>query len=562
MKSLGPMVCLVCLVAPTAWGAPPASGTVHAVNLLHARWPFFSAKVRPLGSQASVRLKAAAPVRTIQPARRQDAEMSPIGRTPANAGVAIGKTILEMSDARLRVPASLRPATFEAFDAGADPAIAVGHQYLVIISDHRIAFYGRHGKLLPSKHGEKTDMSADEFFRAFWEPVRPDGTPNTTNINAHLGFPPNSLDVNPLESPYGQNGAITEFYDTRCFYDPVNRRFFLLSAARNHLWFDDNASNPNGIYNACVRRYFAFAVSKTEDPRDGFEQWITTDSNYADWPRMAVANGLMTVAHNSPQSGKPFAYVFSEADMLAGSAQPVNWYYTATDFPGAARVLPVTQYGESGGITYLVAVGSPIRIFGFVAPATVLMVPPVAGISFPIDPPMGGQADNPKYRNGFFYFCSNAALVEGRLHVRVTRIPVSYQQGHILFSMIGYLDYSFGKNGPGDAAEDLISYEKPALSVNKNGDCAIVYGRVGYITAKHVYPEVRYSLLYHGEAIPRPSTLVHEGEFGAQAPSLVLDLANAAVDPLDDRTLWLCHAYADREQMRYRIVVARVDPGQ
>src|SRR5512133_4176624 len=119
MKSLGTLVCLVCLVAPNAWGAPTAPGTVHAINLLHARWPFFSAKVRPLGSLAPVRLKAVAPVRAIPPARRQDAELPSIGRTPASAGVTIGKAARDMSDARLQIPASLRPTTFEAFDAGA-----------------------------------------------------------------------------------------------------------------------------------------------------------------------------------------------------------------------------------------------------------------------------------------------------------------------------------------------------------------------------------------------------------------------------------------------------------
>jgi hypothetical protein len=565
VKVLTLSVCLVCSAFQVALAAAPAPDPPQGVVLLHARWPY-----RPLTVKALTnRIRPTAPIRDVESVRHPYVEATSPLRLAVPLSVAgRSRTAFDVSDARPQVTASALPSSFVAFEAAHDPAIAVGHHYILVISDHHIAFYGRDGRLLPSKNGELTDMSAAEFFRAFWEPTRPDGTANTTNINAHLHFPPGTLSVDLLKDPVGQKGAISSFYDSRCFYDPVNRRFFFLSAARNPLWFNDPTSNPNGVYDACVRRFFAFAVSKTEDPRDGFEQWITTESNYADWPRMAVANGFMTVAHNSPQAGKPFAYVFKEADLLVGAATPVNWHYSAADFPGVAKVLPVTQYGDSGGITYFAGVTkpqwNPIKVFGFLAPASPGAIPPLLEADLAINPPMDYQIDNPKYRDGYLYFCCNNAIVEGRLHVRVTRFPIGYRKGQITAFVTsgpgGFLDYSFGRNGPGDAPTDLVSYERPALTVNKNGVCAIVYGRIGVKTAQPLYPEVRYSLLYHLDAFPRPSALVHKGEFSTEGPIAALDLANAVVDPVDDLTLWVCHGYADKSLGRYRIVVARVTP--
>jgi len=480
--------------------------------------------------------------------------------------------VSESRDGRPGVAASVQPTSFEAFGANADPTIAVGHKYIMVINDHWLGFYGRDGKLLPSKNGEKTLMSATEFFRAFWEPKRPDGTANTSNINAHLGFPPNTLTVDPIKDPSVQKGAVNEFYDARCFYDPVNRRFFFLAPARNQLWNDDAEGNPNGVPDACSRRYFAFAVSKTEDPRDGFEQWMVTESNCGDWACLAVANGFLTVAHNVPEAGKPLAYVFREADMLAGRPIVGNWQYYAADFPGARKVLPVTQYGDSGGITYFVGVTpSPwnrIKVFGFLAPADPKTIPPLLSRDFDVDPSMRSQIDNPKYRNGALYLCCHSIGVEGSLQVRIMRLLFKYTNGQILGTASGpgpggFLDYTFGQNGPGDEPTDLVSYEMPALAVNKDGDCAIVYGRIGVKTAQPLYPEVRYSMLYHNESYTRPSRLVRKGEFfptPKTAPSEVLDVTNAVVDPVDDKTLWLCHAYANKTQNRYWIVIARVKP--
>jgi hypothetical protein len=562
MQGIGvAVVCGTSLCAAIGSGTRPSFESAQAhppIGLLHGQWPF---DPPPVQKPAALALPEGPVVSKVMPSLpTQEGLRFQWRREPFVKGS-------EGYDRQVGLPASPLPtATFDTFPAAYDPAIAVGHKYILVISDHRIAFYGRDGKLLPSKHGEKTDMSATEFFRAFWEPTRPDGKPNPSNINAHLGYPAGTLTVDPTKDPKGQLGGVEEWYDSRCFYDPAYRRFFFLSAARNHLWFNDEKSNPGGKYDACVRRYFAFAVSRTEDPRDGFDQWMTTESNYADWPRMAVANGLLTVAHNSPQAGKPFAYVFRERDLIANKPTPASWQYFAADFPGSAKVLPVTQWGPSGGVTYFTGVTkpdwNPIKVYGLTEGGS-----PMLSAEIPLATPMGYHIDNPKYRGGRLYFCCNVSSAKDTYQVRVTRVGIGFRGSRLTAETRpshGFLDIVFGNRDSGDARGDLISYEKPALAVNKDADIAVIFGRVGVATALPLFPEARYVIVDHGASQTRPSTLIRKGEFlpegEKKTPAQVLDLANATVDPVDDKTFWLCHAYANKAKNTYMMVVAKVKP--
>ena len=61
-------------------------------------------------------------------------------------------------------------------------------------------------------------------------------------------------------------------------------------------------------------------------------------------------------------------------------------------------------------------------------------------------------------------------------------------------------DHIFGKNAPTDAPGDLVTCEVSGTAVNKHGDAIYVYGRTGIVTAQPLFPEVRYSVLAHGES--------------------------------------------------------------
>ncbi|HLK13905.1 MAG TPA: hypothetical protein VKT78_03790, partial [Fimbriimonadaceae bacterium] len=245
-------------LALTLAGAPPTH-----IDLLHGAWP-----VAAPHAAITLHIPTAALRAVLGDAEEHEA-LPALKAIPRNL-VAPGKEILD----GIGAPGVHGPQNmFTAGSTGFDPAIAVGDQYVLVINDHMISFFDRNGNQLPSKAGGATAMSSTDFFKTFWQSKLANGQPNPNNINTHLAYNPNILHPDP-NGDLSQLGMINEWYDSRCCFDPVSHRFFYLSAARNQLWFNDPKSNPGGKYDTCVRRYYAFAVSKTEDPRDGFNMWM------------------------------------------------------------------------------------------------------------------------------------------------------------------------------------------------------------------------------------------------------------------------------------------------
>ena len=219
------------------------------------------------------------------------------------------------------------PAVLKQFNVpvdGVDPMLAVGHQFIVATQDHAIVFLDRDGNVLPSKAGEPpTPFSATAFFHRFIEELNPDGSANLNNINRY--------------SPR----QINEFYDTRVDYDPVSKRFAILSAARE-------GGTPD-------TRFYAFAVSKTEDPRDGFHQYMTTETNYRDFPRLTMNGDFLLVAHNASNGradtdgDRPVLSAYHLPSLRQGVDDPPNWQYYSSDLNDAPRVFLVCHRGNMVG---------------------------------------------------------------------------------------------------------------------------------------------------------------------------------------------------------------------
>jgi hypothetical protein len=181
-----------------------------------------------------------------------------------------------------------------------DPMVAVGNQYVVVSDTSNIAFFDKQKvQQLDKKNEMPTSVSTNEFFRGFISETNADGSFNESNINHYLGFP-KPCDSTDYPQTINENRfCVDEFYDTRVFFDSTSKRFFVIAYARNQLWqYSGNGAcmqykdKPKSDTSACVnttklgqfctlpskdncdliRRYVVFAVSKTEDPRDGFYQ--------------------------------------------------------------------------------------------------------------------------------------------------------------------------------------------------------------------------------------------------------------------------------------------------
>lgn len=446
---------------------------------------------------------------------------------------------------------------------GVDPMLAVGHQFVIVTQDHQILFLGRDGIALPSKAGEATNMSATAFFSGFIAAKNPDGTVNTDNINA----------ISPQE--------INEFYDTRVTYDSPTKRFAILSAARKS--------------GSADTRFYALGVSKTEDPRDGFEQYMTTESNYRDFPRLTIHGSRLLVAHNAFIGGgegeKPVLSAFDLASLRQGVTDPPNWQYFPNDVNGAGRVFIVSHIGDTGGMSFL---------FDIRSNDPVLRIPafPLAGQPDLAPEPLFVQATLPNeapwpgpfgvFRNKTLHITGSVKItprvpnvLPQRLSVRVVRVPMSsISATQVTVNAGSVLDHFFGLNAASDDPSDKVTYDAPAMAVNKAGDAIYSYGRTGITTKAPLYPEVRYSVWLHGESSQRRSTLLQVGGYQPTwlydasptdstpaetvATSVThaykLDYSTAVVDPVDDHTFWFISEYADLSISGWKTVIGVVDP--
>lgn len=425
-----------------------------------------------------------------------------------------------------------------------DPHIAAGRNYLIITDYDDIGFFDKSGLLLASKaNGLPTRINADIFFQSFFEP-----------INEILGFDKKSAAY-----------QVNEFYDLRVIYDDISRRFYIIAAARNQLWINDE-NTPDDM-EKFSRRLVAFAVSKTEDPRDGFYQYMTTENNYRDWPRIAINGNHLLIANNAADGmgNGPAAYVFSVADVKQGKPNPAGVKLFPSDLTGVGQVNLVSALDNSVGFSCLLTtVNNRLSILYFDKTASLQSKPTIKLATVNLTDNIGFLRQGAYIRNNNLYFTYDYTIKarvpntkQAMLKVRYVRLPLvtNSSQLSITTSGTGVLEVGFGKRSVDDDAADLVSYEEPAMAVNSKGDFLIGYGRTGYETKNTLFPEVRYSIFYHNETEHRRSNLLRKGESlpmsvhqnetvsTAHTHSDELHYSSATSDPSDD-SFWIIHVFA------------------
>ena len=483
---------------------------------------------------------------------------------------------------------------FEPEVEGVDPMVAVGEKYVIVSQQGRIKFFDRNGHALPGKAGFPANLSATEFFGGFIALKEADGSVNRHNVNLYLRFPPTTdplLYCYPTKDPV--NPCIGAFYDTRVAYDSYRKRFLVLSAARHQGLGIAKQTDPAAKSNPIVRRFFAIAVSNTEDPRDGFRQYMSTEGNYADWPRMAVNDGILVVAHNAAKAAddlRPMGYVFAIDDLRTGNRAPRNWKIAAS-VTGGGSLRPVIHHGDTGGWTYLLRPrDSSLDVYSFQTTATMWHDPPkLPNTTAAIGEALSGFREGIHYRSGKIYLAGARMITEHvpdqaprRWSVRVVRIPIALGGGGVPQVQSGVYQLVFGRNAIEDDPSDFVSYEVPSIAVNHNGDMLVVYGRVPISTVKPLFQEARYSIIYADSRGLQRSRLLKAGEFlhttvqegetqpipityyryswNKQADKDWIDYGNAVVDPSDDTSFWMAHEFADQETKQFKMVVGKVTP--
>jgi hypothetical protein len=559
--------------------ATPSDQALIPLNkkILYHEWPVSqraSAAISPDRSLSRRNAKAAViknPDRALKPVdegREVKPEYETMERLPstvltAEAAQNIGHTL----SANRPAPSPAYSVRFLPEVSGVDPMVAAGEKFLIVTQDHAIAFYDKSGNTLKEKDGTISYMSATRFFNAFIKPKNPDGTINADNINRYLNFPPDAPIACNLADENPQFPCVTEFYDTRVLYDDFHKRFIILSAARHKL----GANDENGDL---ARRFIAIAVSKTSDPRDGFQQYMATWSNYRDWPWISVNGDYLIAAHKgATDPNGPVASVFYLPAMMAGDPEPPHFKYFSSDVGGAASVIPARHYPGESALTWMVerTKSGTRKIYAFTPPADPWTAPPLLETSVQTTPEIGSIRDSVTYRHGRLQFATVRSLGDFGYTIHMVRIPVSGDASGITASAEpadGFFDNLVNLDAD-PSLEHRVSREVPSSAVNADGDMLIAYGRFSMAGAPPIIAEVRYAVWYHDEAFPRWSKVLKEGEVQPTADdapvsfySSPVDYSAVVVDPKDGKSFWIAHEYGATATKKsgHQLVVGKVTP--
>ena len=414
------------------------------------------------------------------------------------------------------------PGYADRFDSGfgvADPMVAAGNQYLIVSDIGGMAFFDKQGEPLSVKNGMPTSMGFKDFFAGFIAKTNDDGSLNESNINLYLGVP-KACDSPDYPETYGNRFCVGEFYDPRVTFDATSKRFFVIAQARHPLW-NNSAYGYCGYYSqresdvadkskcaivkkgkcntlvtsteTCdlTRRYLAFAVSKTEDPRDGFHQYMVTQSNHRDWPWMAVNGNHFVTAHRGEYSthtgegeeDSAVATVFSVQALKSGEQHPPYFLYRSKSVDGVKSVLPATHHQNATGLTYLLgrSKGTRLDIFAFPQTSDPWTAPTLLKTSVNL------STDKPKvvgavYRQGRIYLVDGKLVEVGgraaRYSIRVVRIPVEKLGASLIKASSdpskGFLDVAFGRNATSDAKGDRLDSDLLRSRSTNEATCCLV----------------------------------------------------------------------------------------
>jgi hypothetical protein len=468
--------------------------------------------------------------------------------------------------------------------ASDDILLAVSEHFMIYVrGGGNIMFLDKAGNLLQSKNGESVSLSANDFFEGFIRNKNLSGTINQHNINRHLGI---RTDVgvpefcDPTLPP--KKPCINTFYDARVHYDRGTKRFFILAHSHN-----GDPSVQKTIYDInskemvssdyLTRRYIAFAVSKTEDPRDGFYQYMTTDSIYADWPRFTVSGGVLIATlywgGTTKDGVKPTVRLFSVSDMINRHPILGSHKIYANEIK-RRNIVDVTHYlsPTDAPIAYILRrVGSTIDIYSFDTRNDLNNFPKLAKTQVILDESkgaMGNVVTSAIYRNGKIYLTALKEIAKrvenvkpAKYRVRVISIPLVYNMNIAWFQ---------ASKNPSDGFYDEVIYPSndnlghwtPAVAVNKDGYMALVYGRSGIEKNPAFAPDAGYAHgeSQHGNFSSFTFRVLHRGEDNISPLNFKSRKSvNVVVDPWDDQTMWMVQSYS-KSGGGYKVAIGKISP--
>ncbi len=501
-----------------------------------------------------------------------------------------------------------------------DPQIAVGHKYFLAIDTSYLGFYrkdNQHFAPAPFDSAQSVGTLFTTFYKAIDESMNlPTWMCDPDNTALVYKDPPhNKLIKNNF-------GCIAQNYDARVIYDAPRHRFWIASAVRPFIWecttksgakgletegpqglvWDPDPNDHSGKTPQChtswkqswMHRFIVVAISQTnsageEDLSKPFHKYALADT-LGDWPQMTVNDDYLVLDHFDTQNpDRDPVEVFDSKKLADGVMNntalkvkpvktiPLSAFTAGTGSHKVAAqggIFLVNNHGSSEGVTYMIGVnGHQLLIFGLKSPAGNSGGTPkiLSGAIVDVGHDVGSMRNNAVFRDGKLYiaafFCekNDSSGKCDKYAGRIYRIPVNESSnGESVHAegpgSSGFMDYPVG-SGPGH----WMSYENTMIEVTKDRDMVLGFEGVGLESTHREPAGIKYAIFYHdkgnisdngtihhhhGDAMPDPPD---PGQTGG-----IIDLGGIALDPSDDRTVWISHGFS--KDGKYEEAVGAVKP--
>jgi hypothetical protein len=434
-----------------------------------------------------------------------------------------------------------------------DPQVISSPKYLLVYGASTYTFYDRATKK-PLVQTECVPMSGafTDLFAPLLLAADKSGAANADSINLQAPQKPIACDIHDIDKCPGS--CINEAYDARAFFDrdgAGSGRWWIEVQARNQMWTTTTGGSctANGIQPDESRRYLMVAVSKTENPNDGFHEYALA-RDYADFPLFSVNNGRLLLAHYKSKK----VFVFDSDKLAAGTDNdPFLGQYGDDTFADSDRITPVTQYSGGGGASYVLGEdGNDLHVYAFIDPTK---NPAHEKVTLDQHPDWYMQ---PVLRNGKFYLSMSNEVDSAtqRRAIDVFRVPVSLTSTSPI-----KIEVKKGQTHRISGADS--TFERPGIEVETNDAVLVWYMRIG-LTGSSPAPQARYNVHYPSDSgfDFRDGFTLHTGS-GAATGDLQtyadIDLPGGNSDP-DAVAFWISHTYSDAAGSK-RQVVAQIKPG-
>jgi hypothetical protein len=349
---------------------------------------------------------------------------------------------------------------------------------------------------------------------------------------------------------------VPEIFDARVLYDPFDNHW-IMSAAMGR--------NP-GSHNSIL-----LGVSVNSNPTQPWHAWrIEVDPNlvnFADFPRLGFNHKwIVVVGDIGPFQGgslTPKVYIFNKSDKYAGGSSPptirtvdTSGYVPAVTLDNSVDTLYLL-YSPDGNPTSQLRIATITGSIGNESfnPSTFFAAGYSWGTYMASGLPEKGtstflpastqRAGNCVYRNGSIWFTHGICLPASI----PTHAAVQWWQ----LSPLGTVQ----QHGVMEDTSGVLHFSYPSLAVNQFNDVLLGYSSFSV----NQYPSADYCFRYGVDAANylRRDALFHAGK-GAYTQNRWGDYSAAAVDPVNDSSLWATQEYSETDSQTWGLWWAKIVP--